>query len=86
MEFTFRLERRTAGVDVDWVTVEEFYWRSDSSILRVPPSTVMAFDTPPAGTTTYRVLGWPEPNGGSPAVSVARVRLVAQELAATTTP
>jgi hypothetical protein len=83
VDFTFRLERRTAGVDVEWVTVEEFYWRSDSTAFFVPPSTMTAMDTPPPGTTTYRMLGWPEPNGASPAVGGERVRLVAQELAAT---
>jgi hypothetical protein len=85
LEFTFRIERLTEGEDVDWVTVEEFYWRNFTgqgfTVLRVPPGSLRAADAPEAGTTTYRVIAWAEPSAGNPSVDLARVRLVAQELA-----
>jgi len=88
-EFIFRVERMTDGEDVDWVTVEEFYWRPQaggsvtSTGLRVPPSTILATDTPPAGSTSYRVLAYSSPDAINPNLAVARVRMRAQELAAT---
>lgn len=89
-QFTYRLERRTAGVDVDWVTVDEFFFLayaggSSTSAVRLPPTVVTAVDTPAEGTTSYRVIAWNEPFGGQAGqqVDVARVRLAAQELAAT---
>lgn len=87
-QFTYRIERRTEGKDVDWVTVDEFYFLlstgSGSAALRLPPNVITTVDAPAAGTTSYRALAWADPFTGIAAqeASVARVRLAAQELAA----
>ena len=90
---TFRIERQTEGVDVAWVNVEEFYFEVASqdvgdnvvhALLRVPPGSISAVDTPPGGSTTYRVLAWHDtyPGLGLVGVGVSNVQIFAQELGA----
>jgi hypothetical protein len=89
VRFVFRVERRTEGIDADWINVEEFYFGTDSQTgntvasLSLPPSVITAVDTPSAGSTTYRVLAWHTPEDGLDlvGVSVSNVRIFAQELA-----
>lgn len=84
--FFVRLERRTENVDIDWVHVEEFQFRTQATgasgtALRLPPSVIDAVDEPGAGSTQYRVLAWTSASGAAPVVRVVTVRLVAQEAA-----
>jgi hypothetical protein len=90
---TFRIERQTEGVDVGWVNVEEFYFEVASqdvgdnvvrALLRVPPGSISAVDTPPVGSTTYRVLAWHDtyPGLSLVGVGVSNVQIFAQELGA----